>query len=228
MQLKRIRKELGPAWEQFRVRVSKAPKEFWVIGGMCLLVALLVGLHLAFAQKNAILRVRVQHSFRSAQITVSVDGDTVYSGKLTGAIHKKFGLLPEGIQGSWSQGIPVTAGQHRISVRVVGDDGSDRVDNTAAKFVSGGEREVLVIARHSDLSANWTGITNSLSAVPAATFPEPQPSWFNRYASALFLTIAGSIVSAISGYAIREIPARLRSRTAGDKAPASRAAAAGR
>ena len=111
---------------------------------------------------------------------------------------------------------------------MVGDDGSDHVDNTAAKFDKGSERELLVTARHSDLSASWQGSGNSVNAgaVPAA--PASEPGWLSRYASTLMLTIAGSIVSALSGYAIREIPARLRNRTIEDKAPESRAVAAGR
>jgi hypothetical protein len=224
IQFKILRKQSSRAWERLWMRAVKAPKEFWVIGALCLLVLVLVGLHTVFSKKTAILRVRVQHSFRTAQIMVQVDDETAYSGKLTGTMHRKFGLLPEGISGSWSQGIPVTAGRHRVSVRVVGDDGSDHVDNTAATFPKGGERELDVVARHADLSANWSGGGNAVSAGPA-TLAESQPSFFSRYASGFLLTIAGSIVSALSGYAIREIPARLRAK---NPRSASRSAAAGR
>jgi heme exporter protein D len=228
LQLEQIKTQLARAWEWLRQRAERAPKEVWVAAGLCLLVVLLVGLHTVFSQKSAILRVRVQHSFRTAQITVSVDDEKAYSGKLTGVMHKKLGLLPDGIQGRWSQGIPVTAGRHRIGIRVVGDDGSDHADNTAANFVSGGERELVVASRQADLSATWAGSGNSVSASAAPTPSESQPSWLSRYASTLFLTVAGSIVSALSGYAIRELPARLRNRTAEAKASSSHAAAAGR
>ena len=219
--------ELTKAYERLRVRAKNAPKEAYVAGSLCLLVVLLVGLHTVFSTKKAILRVHIQHNFRTARLEVSVDGESAYSGKLTGSIHKRFGLVPEGIQGNWSQSIPVSAGQHRISVRVVGDDGSDHVENTAAKFVNDGERELAVVARHADLTATWEGTTKS-SSPSLPTIPDSQPNWFNRYASTLFLTIAGSIVSALSGYAIREIPGWLRSRSAGSKTPASQATAAGR
>ncbi len=36
-------------------------------------------------------------------------------------------------------------------------------------------------------------------------------AWFSRYAGSLILTIAGSIVSALAGYVIWELPARLHS-----------------
>jgi hypothetical protein len=228
LQLEQIKTQLARAWEWLRQRAERAPKEAWVGAGLCLLVVLLVGLHTVFSQKSAILQVRVQHSFRSAQITVLVDDEKAYSGKLTGAVHKRLGLLPDGIQGRWSQGIPVTAGRHRIGIRVVGDDGSDHVDNTAANFVSGGERELVVAARQTDLSATWSGSANSVSAGVASIPPESQPGWMTRYASTLFLTLAGSIVSALTGYAIRELPARLRNRAVEAKASSSQAAAAGR
>jgi hypothetical protein len=220
--------QLTKAYERLCLRAKNAPKEAYVAGGLCLLVVLLVGLHTVFSAKKAILRVHVQHNFRTARLEVSVDGETAYSGRLTGNMHKRFGLVPEGIQGNWSQSIPVTAGQHRISVRVVGDDGSDHVENTAAKFVNDGERELAVVARHADLTATWAGNSNSSSPSLATIPPDTPPNWFNRYASTLFLTIAGSIVSALSGYAIREIPGWLRSRSADSETHASQPAAAGR
>ena len=226
--LQSLNAQLTKEYERLRLWAKSASKEAYVAGGLCLLVVLLVGLHTVLSAKKATLRVHVQHNFRTARLEVSVDGETAYSGKLTGNMHKRFGLVPEGIQGSWSQSIPVTAGQHRISVRVVGDDGSDHVENTAAKFVNDGERELLVVARHTDLATTWAGNSSSSSPSLAAIPSDSQPNWFNRYASTLFLTVAGSIVSALSGFAIREIPGWLRSRSADSKTHASQPATAGR
>ena len=222
------RAQFTSACETLRRRVQTAPRQAYVAAGLCLLVVLLVGLHTAFSQKTAILRVHVQHSFRAAHMDVLVDDETTYSGKLTGVPHKKFGLLPEGIQGSSLQSIPVTPGPHRISVRVVGDDGSNHVDNSAAKFVKGSERELLVNARHTDLRTTWAGDSDAVSASLAPTPLDSQPSWLKHYASALFLTVAGSIVSALCGYAIREVPGWLRNRTLEQKPPVTETAPAGR
>jgi len=209
-----LRAKLTKVCQKLLRRARTAPREAYIAGGLCLVVVVLVGLYTVFSQKTAVLRLHVQHSFRAARIEVSVDDEPAYSGKLTGTPHKKFGLLPEGIQGSSLQSIPVTSGAHRISVQVTGDDGSEHVSNSAANFARGSERELVVVARHADLSTTWAGSGNSVSAGPDPTPFESQPSWLRRYASALFLTIAGSIVSALSGYAIRELPARLRNRGA--------------
>lgn len=213
-----VRGQVISVCETLRQRVRSAPKQAYVAGGLCLVVALLVGLHTVFSQKTATLRVHVQHSFRAAQLDVLVDDETAYSGKLTGLLHKKFGLFPEGVQGNSVQSIPVTAGSHRISVRVVGDDGSDHAESSTAKFVKGGERELLVVARPADLRATWVRNSDPVSASVASTPLPSQFGWLQRYATALLLTVAGSIVSTLCGYAIREVPGWLKNRTSEPKA----------
>ena len=220
-QFQAVATHLINACETLRRRVQSAPKEAYLIGGLCLVVALLVGLHTVFSQKTATLRVHVQHGFREAKMDVSVDDETVYSGKLTGVLRKRFGLFPDGMQGSSLQSIPVTAGPHTISVRVVGDDGSDHVENTAAKFLKGSERELLIVARPSDLRANWAKNNDAVSVGVASTPLRSEPGWLKRYANAMFLTVAGSIVSTLCGYAIREVPGWLRNRSPKQKAQLS-------
>lgn len=36
--------------------------------------------------------------------------------------------------------------------------------------------------------------------------------WFSRYTGSLMMTVAGSIVSALAGYVIRELPKQIASR----------------
>jgi hypothetical protein len=72
-------------------------------------------------------------------------------------------------------------------------------------FSPNSESDLAVSARQSGLSLSWLGT----SSAPAET--STNLGWFSRYAGSLFLTIAGSIMSALTGYAIRELPARLRS-----------------
>jgi len=52
-----------------------------------------MALHTAFFAKDATLRLKVQHGFRSAQLSIWVDGDRVYSESLSGSTRKKFGLI---------------------------------------------------------------------------------------------------------------------------------------
>jgi hypothetical protein len=128
-----------------------------------------------------------------------------FSGKITGSTKKRFGLIPtDSAQGSLSQIIPVRSGQHDLRVRIEPDDSAMQEDSISGDFTHNTERALLVLARHSSLSLSWQG-TGSTPVETSSSF-----AWFSRYAGSLFVTIAGSIMSALAGYAIRELPKRLR------------------
>jgi len=181
------------------------------------------------ASKDALLHVKVQHNFRSAQINVLLDGDEIYSGKMYGTSRKKLGLFSEGVQGSMSQSIPVSAGKHLVSVRVAGDDGSVHEDSITGEFAHRDTRELAVSARRSDLDLAWQGaVVVSSASTPVA--PASNPGWINRYGSTILLSIVGSFVSALTGFAIRELPNRIRPQQPAVAAgkPAAQSARAGR
>ena len=125
---------------------------------------------------------------------------------------KKFGLIPtDSVQGSLSEIIPVSSGQHNIRVRIEPEGAVTQEDSISGSFASNNERALSVSARQSGLSVSWIGASN------ASTETSPSAGWFSRYAGSLFLTIAGSIISALTGFAIKELPGRLR--PTGDAAP---------
>lgn len=183
------------------------PLKARVVFGLFLVAALLMAVHTAITAKDARLHLKLQHGFHDAQVSVWVDGDLAYSGKITGSTRKQFGFIPTGsVQGSLSQIIAVRSGQHNVRVRIEPDNATMQEDSISADFAHNSERDLSVSARHSGLSLNWQG-TGSSEAKGFSSF-----AWFSRYAGSLFLTIAGSIMSALAGYAIRELPARLRSK----------------
>ena len=78
-------------------------------------------------------------------------------------------------------------------------------DSASGDFSPHTESDLSVSARHSGLWVSWQGTGRALVET-SSTF-----NWFSRYAGSLFLTIVGSIMSALAGYAIKELPARFRS-----------------
>jgi hypothetical protein len=80
-----------------------------------------------------------------------------------------------------------------------------RKTGISGDFAHNSERELSVSAQQSRLSLSWLG-TSIAPAETSSSF-----GWFLRYGGSLVLTIGGSIISALTGYAIRELPARLRS-----------------
>jgi hypothetical protein len=201
-----LRAKAGSLYQQARLGVDRVPVKARVLLGLFLVAALLMAIHTALTAKDANLHLKLQHDFRAAQLSVWVDGDLAFSGKVTGSTKKKFGLIPtDSFQASLSQIIPVRSGQHNVRVRIEPDDAAMQENSTSGDFARNTERELLVSARRSSFSLSWQG-TGGAPAETSSTF-----AWISRYAGSLFLTLAGSIMSALAGYAIRELPARIRS-----------------
>ena len=99
----------------------------------------------------------------------------------------------------------VSSGRHNIRIRIEPEDAEMQEDSVSGDFSPRTERDLSVSARHSGLSVSWQGAGRALVET-SSTF-----NWFSRYAGSLFLTIVGSIMSALAGYAIKELPARFRS-----------------
>jgi len=193
-------------WQKTRQQAARVPIKAWIVLGLFTVAAILMALYTASLAKTATLHLKVQHGFRSAQIYLWVDGDLAYSGKLTGSAKKKFVLIPDSVQGSLSQNVPLTSGKHLIRVQVASDDGSTVDDSISGEFVRNSERNLSVSARRGDLSLSWQVANSTVGESP------DHVGWLGRYASTLFLTIAGSIISALTGYAIRELPKQIGSR----------------
>src|SRR5438552_18010729 len=130
--------------------------------------AILMALYTASLAKTATLHLKVQHGFRSAQIYLWVDGDLAYSGKLTGSAKKKFGLIPDSVQGSLSQNVPLTSGKHLIRVQVASDDGVARDDTISGDFSRNSERTLSVSARRAGIALSWQGATGVTSETVTA------------------------------------------------------------
>jgi hypothetical protein len=53
-----------------------------------------MAIYTALTAKDANLHLKLQRGFHDAQLSVWVDGDLAFSGKVTGSTKKKFGLIP--------------------------------------------------------------------------------------------------------------------------------------
>ena len=201
-----LRAKLALLYERACRWTARIPVKAWIVMGLFLAAALLLALHTVLTAKDASLHLKLQHGFHNAQVLVWVDGGLAYSGRVTGSTKKRFGLIPtDSVQGSLSEIIPLRSGQHKIDVRIEPDDATMQEDSISGFFDHDSQRDLSVSARQSGLSLSWLG-TSISPAESADTF-----GWFSRYAGSFLLTIGGSIVSAITGYAIKELPARFRS-----------------
>src|ERR1700686_413655 len=193
-------------WRTSRGWVARLSLTVRIMFGLFVFAALLVALHTALSAKDASLHLTVQHSFRNADISLWVDGDLAYSGKLVGSAKKKFGLLAGSVQGNLSETVALHAGGHQVRVQIQPEGGSAQQNTASADFAPNTERKLSVSTRPSGLSMAWQGTT--------AAAPPSSQSWFGHYASTLLLTLGGSIVSAITGFALRELPGHIRAQQA--------------
>src|SRR5215469_4458223 len=205
-QIAQIRTKSALLYERAWRWTTCLPVKARVVLGLFLVAAVLLAVHTALTAKDASLHLKVQHSFHNAQVLVWVDNDLAYSGRVIGSTKKRLGLIPtDSVQGSLSEIIPVRSGQHKVSVRIEPEDATTQEDSISGYFERDTQRDLSVSAQKSGLSLSWLG-TNASPAQTSSSF-----GWFSRYAVSLLLTIGGSIVSALTGYAIKELPARLRS-----------------
>ena len=207
VEVERVREVACQAWARFSELRQRLPLQIQVGAGLFAAIMLLVGLYTVLTTRDSLLHLRVQHSFRSGQITVWVDEDSVYSGRLSGVMKKKYVVFGDTLQGSLSQEIPVRSGAHRVRVQITSDEGTVQQDSILADFAKNGERTLLVNTRRGDVALAWQ-VGESGSESP----PASGGGWLNRYATTLIMTIAGSIVSAITGFAIKQLPGYLKSR----------------
>ena len=162
-----------------------------------LLAAVLLGLSAAVFLPSATLQLVCRHDFRSADLTVSIDGEVVHTQALTGATRKLFGVL-ERTEGSYATTLSVGAGRHVVGVRFRAP-GYDRTRSIEGEF-SRGKESTLSVDAVRGLSLAWRAAGSGGSAAD----PPSASSSFFKYAGSIVMTIFGSIVSASIGVLVQD------------------------
>ena len=184
-----------------RARLSNAFRRLSPQAGLALtlgtLAAVLLGISAFFFLPSATLQIVCRHDFRSAAITVSVDGDVVHTDNLTGSVRKVLGVV-EKTEGSYSKSIPVGAGRHVVSVQLSAQ-GYDRTRSIEGEF-SRGKESVLSVDSGRGLSLAWrSGVGGSSGDTASAS------SSLFKYAGSALMTIFGSILSASIGVLVQDL-----------------------
>lgn len=161
-----------------------------------------------YVAETATLNLKGQHSFRSAQLSVWVDGKLVQRAQLIGSTKKRFGILQQSAQGSFSRTIRLPAGEHVIRVSITApNEGYTQSDEVQAEFQAKTQRTIIITPdrRSGKLSLAWRDTPGFAAATSSS-------SGTGGLISSLLLTIAGSILSAVVGFFVRERLATMRSK----------------
>lgn len=189
-----------------RLRFSKMP--LWTRYGAItvLLIAIIFAVYAAIPVEQAHLQIICQHSFRSAQLSVLVDGSAVYSGNVNAASKKRLSILSKGQSGPeiFSKLIDVPTGRHVVQVRISAPDESfDQARSVAAGFTSDRESILQVNAtRRNTLSVNFDNATSSALAANASSTPDSHP--LPKGGITIIFSILGTMLSASVSFLVQE------------------------
>jgi len=194
-------------WRALQLRFRKMP--LWTRYGAItlLLIAAIFAVYAAVPAEQAHLQIICQHSFRSAQLSVLVDGSVAYSNNVNAASRKRLGILPKGQSGPeiFSKVIDVPTGKHVVQVRISAPgEGFDQVRSAAADFTSDHESILQINAtRRNALTVNFDGAASSTTAPLAASSPsESHP--LPKGGITIVFSILGTMLSASISFLVQE------------------------
>lgn len=196
-------------WHALQVRFRKMPG--WTRYGAVtiLLIAAIFAVYAAVPAEQARLQIICQHSFRSAQLSVLVDGSMVYSSNMNAASKKRLGILPKGQSGPeiFSKVIDVPTGKHVVQVRMSAPgEGFDQARSAAADFTPDRESILQINAtRRNTLAVNFEGAASSTTTAAASTAsstPDSHP--LPRNGITIVFSILGTMLSASISFLVQE------------------------
>lgn len=129
-----------------RCKFTSLPRSRRYAASSVVLLLLMLAAYEIFFSESAQLRIVSQHSFRSAQLLVKVNGKVICETTLTGNSRKHFGILPGGsVGGTYSTVANVSSGRNLVEVRVSAPaEGFDETRALEANFRDG-EQNLLTI-----------------------------------------------------------------------------------
>lgn len=172
-----------------------------------LLIAAIFGLYALVPSETARLQIICQHSFRSGQLSVLLDGSVVYSSNLNSAGKKRLGILPRGQSGAeiFSKVVDVPTGKHVVQVHItVPGEGFDQARSAAGDFTAERESILLVNAtRRNALAVNFEGTPAGPAATTTASAaPDSRP--LPKSGITIVFSILGTMLSASISFLVGE------------------------
>jgi len=157
----------------------------------------LLGISAFWSLPSATLKLVCRHEFRSAEITISIDGNVVHTETLTGTVRKWMGVVDR-TGGTYTRTIPVSSGRHRVDVRLRAP-GYDRSRSVEGDF-SRGTSSTVTVDSGRDLSLVFRGADRGVSG----TEPDGGSVPWSKYLTSIFGTIFASITSASIGVFVQD------------------------
>jgi hypothetical protein len=173
-----------------------------------LLIGAIFAVYAAIPAEKGRLQIICQHSFRSAQLSVLVDGSVVYSSSLNGSSKKRLGILPKSQSGPeiFSKVLDVPTGRHVVQVHISAPgEGFDQARSAAADFTP--ERDSILqinATRRNAMAVNFEGVTSSAAAAPVTASSTPDSHPLPKSGITIVFSILGTMLSASISFLVQE------------------------
>src|SRR6266702_6728966 len=83
-----LRQKAAQLYQRARLRAALVPVKVRIVLGLILVAGVLLAMYTALTAKDSSLRLKLQHDFHGAQVSLWVDDELAYSGKITGSVRK--------------------------------------------------------------------------------------------------------------------------------------------
>jgi hypothetical protein len=177
--------------------IRKIPVQARMAVGFGTLTLLVLIIYVYLLPGSGNLTVVCRENFRSAELSVYVDGSLAFSDQISGNAKKRFGILDERIEGTLSKVLSLPLGDHVVRAHLTSvADRFDQTKQVEVNLVSGKESTVSITAPRGELSLAYQG--PSLGAVKDSGMLPSGPL------RSMLVTVAGSVVSAAIGFGVQE------------------------
>jgi hypothetical protein len=183
-------------------KVQRLPRWANISGLAAAILLAMIGVYVYLGSGTAKLRIVCSHSFRTAELSVVVDGDVVYEGNISGG-RKRFGLFQKSSSGAFSKAVRVPPGKHAVQVHMAAAaEGYDQVKVSYAAFTDEQENVLSINAgRHTALNVNFQG--GAIAQAPTLQ-TESRSSSYPKSAFSILLSVLGTMLSATISFLVQE------------------------
>ncbi|MCI0352303.1 MAG: hypothetical protein L0Z53_23030 [Acidobacteriales bacterium] len=176
--------------------LRKIPRKAYFTALLLLAAIALFTWRFSILGETATLKLKVQHSLKSADIEVFVDGVSRYKGKVSGPTKRRFGFR-NNAEGSFSHTFHLHPGSHLVRIQLKSaPENYDEINEIQMDIGPDKERLLTVTADRRRL--------RMAAQTPETAATQATPSWYQSYFTSLSLTISGTMISMLFGFLIQQ------------------------
>src|SRR5215469_822340 len=180
------------AWNRV-IRIVPTKARLGLLTGSVVLVVLAI--YTSLSGGSATLNLICRHDLRSADISVSIDGKTIYTDHISASPKKFYDILVKRSE-TFSKSLTVPSVEHVVQVHLSSaTDGFDQTKQHDLNLLAGNEATLVIGAQQGGMSLTYQN---------HATIPTKNLSTYSDSLRSILVTLLGSGVSATIGFFVQD------------------------